>query len=324
MIKLNKSAQFFAAIKGWLGAQAAVSHAEQWLSASAGLFAMLLVSGLSGWLLGSDELSGLAATGIIASIGATCVLVFAVPHGPLSQPWPVLGGHIVSAFVGVSCALWLSPIWLAASLAVGLSILAMFYLRCLHPPGGATALIAVVGGDAVHQLGYQFLLMPVLLNVLVVLAVAVGLNWVLHTRRYPAVATKAMNAPIAKTAAPIAYDEFIEALRSVDSFVDVHEADIKRIFAIAAENAESSPQLNLEVGGVYSNGLLGREWAMRQIVSISSENNPQAGWITYVPVSKSFEVKQTQVSYADFVQWARFEMEFKAGHWHRLVPSDKR
>lgn len=150
-----------------------VSEREHWISAAGGLFGTLAALWVSQfWLSGHG---GLLA---VASMGASAVLLFAAPHGAMSQPWPVVGGHLVSAFIGVACARWFGqdPM-IAASLAVSLSIAAMYGMRCLHPPGGATALYAVLGGPAVHALGYTYVFSPVLLNVLVLLVVAVAFNY---------------------------------------------------------------------------------------------------------------------------------------------------
>ena len=156
------------------------SHAEKLVSTLGGLVALVAVLEISQVQLGLDG----AAT-LVASMGASAVLLFAVPHGPLSQPWPVFGGHLVSALVGVSCAQMIDQPVLAAAMAVGLAIGAMHYLHCIHPPGGATALSAVVGGDAVHQLGFQFVLTPVMLNVITMLLVALLFNAPFAWRRYP-------------------------------------------------------------------------------------------------------------------------------------------
>jgi CBS domain-containing membrane protein len=91
---------------------------------------------------------------IVASMGASAVLLFAVPHAPLSQPWPLIGGHVVSALVGVICAKVILNAPLAAALAVSLAIGSMHYFRCIHPPGGVTALTAVIGGASVDSLDY--------------------------------------------------------------------------------------------------------------------------------------------------------------------------
>src|SRR5512134_363067 len=145
-----------------------ISHHEKLISALGGLAGILLVYLASRHYLGD----GLGLM-VVASMGASAVLLFAVPHGALSQPWPLLAGHVVSAAIGVTCARLLPDPLLAAPLAVGLAIAAMHYLRCVHPPGGATALMAVIGGTAVRDLGYGFILTPVLLNVAAMLAAAV-------------------------------------------------------------------------------------------------------------------------------------------------------
>jgi CBS-domain-containing membrane protein len=109
---------------------------------------------------------------LVASMGASAVLLFVVPEGPLSTPWALLGGHGLSAVVGVLCARWIpDPAW-AAALAVGLAIWIMAICRCTHPPGGATALSAVVGGSAVQSLGLEYVLTPVLVNAVTLLCVA--------------------------------------------------------------------------------------------------------------------------------------------------------
>lgn len=156
-------------------------HLEKWISTVGGLI------GLAGVLAISNAQLGLhGAASLVASMGASAVLLFAVPHGALSQPWPVFGGHLVSAVVGVACAKAIPDPVIAGPVAVGLAIGAMHYLRCIHPPGGATALSAVVGGPTVLQLGFQYVITPVLLNVTTLLLVAFVFNAPFAWRRYPA------------------------------------------------------------------------------------------------------------------------------------------
>ena len=93
---------------------------------------------------------------IVPSMGASAVLLFAVPHSALGQLWNVIGGHLISAGIGVACYQWLPSNGIAAGASVGLAIGAMYYTRCIHPPGGATALAAVIGGPNIHALGYQY------------------------------------------------------------------------------------------------------------------------------------------------------------------------
>ena len=90
---------------------------------------------------------------VLASMGASAFLLFVTPHSPMAQPWPVVAGHLVSAFIGVACAQWIDNAPLAAAIAVLLSIFAMHVLHCLHPPSAATAMIAVLGGPEVHAIG---------------------------------------------------------------------------------------------------------------------------------------------------------------------------
>jgi len=148
--------------------------------------------GIVGVILISEAQLGLQGSAVIvSSMGSSAVLLFAVPHGPLSQPWSVVGGHLVSALIGVACAKLVADPVFAASAAVGLAIGAMHYLRCLHPPGGATALGAVIGGEAIQQLGFQFVLTPVLLNTATILLVATLFNYPFPWRRYPSALARA-------------------------------------------------------------------------------------------------------------------------------------
>jgi CBS domain-containing membrane protein len=126
--------------------------------AVAGALAGLGISGLvTHWASAGSLL-------LIAPMGASAVLLFCLPASPLAQPWSVVGGNVVSATVGVVCAQLIADPMLAAPLAGCLAIAAMFQLRCLHPPGGAVALTAVLGGPAVHAAGFAFVVAPVGLN----------------------------------------------------------------------------------------------------------------------------------------------------------------
>jgi len=151
---------------------APVSNRER-LRAAAGAFVGISLTGLLGSL--AFRLDP-ALPAMIAPMGASAVLLFAVPSSPLAQPWSILCGNIVSAFVGVTVALLVPDIFLASALAISLAIAAMMALRCLHPPSGAVALTAVLGGPAVHSLGYGFILWPVAGNSLILLILALVYN----------------------------------------------------------------------------------------------------------------------------------------------------
>ena len=111
---------------------------------------------------------------ILASTGASAMLIFALPHAPVSQPWNLVGGHVVSALVGVSCYRLIPNEILASSLAIPIAMVLMHRLRCMHPPGGATAVTAVIGGAAVHELGYVFVIVPVFFNAIILLSIAMA------------------------------------------------------------------------------------------------------------------------------------------------------
>lgn len=150
----------------------------------------MLAGCIGAWIgLTFTEIVSKAALGdlnpwFIAPMGASAVLLFATPSSPLAQPWSIIGGNIVSALIGVTCAHNIGDPGLAASLAVSLAIAAMFALRCLHPPSGAVALTAVLGGPAVLATGYRFVLVPVAINSFFLLAAALLFNNLLR-RRYP-------------------------------------------------------------------------------------------------------------------------------------------
>lgn len=201
-----------------------VSSSEKLISMLGGGLAILLLLSISHWLLPDP-----GATVVVASMGASAVLLFAVPHGQLSQPWPVLGGHTVSAIIGVACAKYIPYPYLAAACAVGLAIGTMHQFKCIHPPGGATALSAVIGGSAIHQLGFGFVLAPVLMNALLMVLLAVLINSRFKWRLYPAFFNrKPLPLPQAVTHAPT-HEEVVAAIRSFDSFVDISEEDILRL-----------------------------------------------------------------------------------------------
>lgn len=157
-----------------------VNGAERLRACAGALIGIFLTAAITRLALGSS--SGVPL--LIAPMGASAVLLFAVPGSPLAQPWSVVGGNVISAAVGITCALWIPDVTLAAAVAVAGAIGAMFALRCLHPPGGAIALAAVLGGPAVHDYGYLFLLSPVGINSVLLLLVAIAFNNATR-RRYP-------------------------------------------------------------------------------------------------------------------------------------------
>jgi CBS domain-containing membrane protein len=225
--------------KGWLQgfwpAPMNISRGEQGLSCVGAFLGLLFTAWFCRQALGGAHLW------LVAPMGASAVLLFAVPSSPLAQPWSAVGGSLLAALVGVSCAKWLGPSGLAAAAAGALAIAAMFALRCLHPPGGAIALTAVLGGEEVTRLGYHFVLYPVALNVLALLLIALLFNNVLR-RRYPHRPVEHGN--VHKTADPIPRDrlgftpEDLDAvLNARGELLDIARDDLEEILRQTEERA---------------------------------------------------------------------------------------
>ena len=173
--------EYFAKMKGGGASPPGVGIREliwSWIGAT-------LATGTCAYL-SSHFLEPRDLTLLIGSFGASAVLVYGAVKSPLAQPRNVLGGHIVSGLVGVYCQQAIgSVVWLAADMAVSLAIVAMLATKTLHPPGGATALIAVIGGAKIHNLGYFYALVPAGAGALFLLVVALIVNNLAKERRYP-------------------------------------------------------------------------------------------------------------------------------------------
>ena len=123
---------------------------------------------------------------LIGSFGATAVLIYGATNSPLAQPRNLVGGHLISALIGVTVhKLIPGEIWLSSALAVSLSIVMMQITKTLHPPGGATALIANIGSEKIKALGYMYVLSPVFIGVIILLVVALIFNNIPKNRSYP-------------------------------------------------------------------------------------------------------------------------------------------
>lgn len=123
---------------------------------------------------------------IIGSLGASAVLVYGAIRSPFAQPRNLIGGHVISGLVGVaSYQLFSETIWFAAAIGVSLAVVAMLVTKTLHPPGGATALIAVIGGEKIHNLGFLYVLVPAGAGAVVLLIIALIVNNLSRHRKYP-------------------------------------------------------------------------------------------------------------------------------------------
>lgn len=220
------------------------SQREVVTSAIGGSVGILCVFYISTSFVGSEN-----ACYIIPSMGASAVLIFAVPNSPLGQPWNVFGGHILSAIIGVMCALLIPIEGLAAAASVGLAIALMHYARCMHPPGGATALAAVIGGTQIHSMGFQFVVTPVLINTVTILLLPYLFASVFKWNRYPHFSIRQTAEPSEKTpgtntSPPIQHINPIYTPNPLDS--DRIEKDPKTIYRVPNEELELELEASME------------------------------------------------------------------------------
>ncbi len=297
-----------------------ISHAERLVSILGAFFGIFFVSIISGYFI-----NGNSAQLLVASMGASAVLLFAVPHGALSQPWALVGGHLISAAVGISCAKIIPNLHIAAPIAVGIAVGAMHYFRCIHPPGGATALSAVVGGSSVTDLGYQFMLTPVLLNVLAILAMAILFNWFFAWRRYPAylmqLKNKSDESEKGDDSNAIAHEDFVYALSEMDSIIDVSERDLLTIYNLVTQRHEDRQfdPSKLNLGHYYSNGSYGDQWSVRQIIDWGGDADSSDGKLIYKVVAGVDRRSTGVISRKEFSSWARYEVYRDDENWRRLA-----
>lgn len=173
----------------------------------------------------------------IAPMGASAVLLFAVPASPLAQPWSIIGGNLVAAAVGVACARWIPDPGMAAGVAVAGAIALMFQLRCVHPPSGAVAVTAVLGGPAVQALGFGFVVMPVAINSMLLLMTALAFNNFAR-RRYPHRPPEAATQHQTRDVPPsqrvgVTRADLDAVLAARGEFLDIEEDDLEAIIVEA-------------------------------------------------------------------------------------------
>ncbi|MEW6265733.1 MAG: HPP family protein [Thermodesulfobacteriota bacterium] len=172
---------YWSKMKGSSQSPPRAGRAEMLWSWLGGFLGIAAVAGLNDCFFKGTDLSL-----IIGSLGASAVLIFGANKSPLAQPRNVFGGNVLSALIGVAAyKLFPGQIWLASSVAVATAILVMHLTKTLHPPGGSTALIAVLGGDGIHAMGYLYAVIPAGLGSIILLATGLLFNNLLRSRRYP-------------------------------------------------------------------------------------------------------------------------------------------
>lgn len=209
------------------------SHIERFISGMTAFIALLSVFYFSSLFLSLPD-----SFMVVSSIGASAVLLFAVPHGAFSQPWPFFTGHFISACIGIACYQAFGASLMVGAIAVGVSIIVMHYLRCLHPPGGSTALSCVIGGKSIHAMGYEFLLYPLLFNLLAMLILAFVINNSFYWRRYPSfLNTAVLHDKHEKHWFEL--EDLYGVLEKEDIFIDASAEELMHIYNASRERAKA-------------------------------------------------------------------------------------
>jgi CBS domain-containing membrane protein len=204
--------------------------AEQLRSGLAAMVAVVVVA----WV--ASHVLAMPLT-LVAAVGASSALVFGLPMSPLAQPWPVVGSYLVSAVAGVAAARWVPGLALASGVSVGAAIVGMLALRCLHPPGGAVALFAVIGGDEVRAMGFHYVVTPVLVNAVLLVLVGLVVNNLLAGRHYPR-----RQVPPHAHAGGFTEDDLKSALHDYGHPLAASEEELDAILELAERRARARSQ----------------------------------------------------------------------------------
>ncbi len=292
----------------WFGVMLdATSHREKFIAAVGATVGVLAVYEVSALALGTDGLF------LVASMGASAILVFAAPHGQFSQPWAVIGGHTIAALIGEGLAHVIADPLVAGPLAVGLTVIAQLYLRCVHPPGGATALTAVLV-PSIQALGYRYALFPVLVNALLLVGAGVLYNAFFPWRRYPKLLYKPAVAP-AETADSVALADIEYVMRRLDTTVGLSKEELLEIVELARRHAAGRVFTvdDIAVGCAYANDRSEPDWSVRRVEELGSDED--GDWVGYRVVGGAGHGETARRSRAEFAAWARHRVCNLTGQW---------
>lgn len=210
---------------------------DKWLTILATFVAILVVA-----FVGHELITPYQHPVLVASMGASALMLLVIPNSPLAQPYPFVAGHLISAAAGVVCAATFKDIYLGAAFTVSLSLLGMFLFNCLHPPGAAAALVPILSAD--HQaLGMEYLLLPVLINVITLLTLAWVMNRYVLKKDYPVrqqpqrVHDHHVDDPSPMARLGIRPDDLHEALSHFNAYLDITEQDLIKLYADAQSRA---------------------------------------------------------------------------------------
>jgi len=290
----------------FVGIQSDVVSSEKVTAVVGGMLAIFFCYLVTCYFTGS---TGSAA--ILPSMGASTVLLFAVPHGQLSTPWSLFAGNLLSAVAGVTCALLIDNVFIAAPLAVAAAILIMHLSRSVHPPGGATALAAVIGGPAIHELGYWYVITPTLINCSILLVVALLFNNLFHWRRYPQSLMRYQQVGYHPDTRRIQMRHIHEAIKRSEVVMDASDEQIKHIvdLADAILHEELVAGFELELGAFYTNGRPGRSWSVRQVIDQRQHTDATRHLVVYRVVEGQGKGFADCSSLQEFAEWAGKKMQ---------------
>lgn len=214
----------------------------------------IALSGLIGSLVHGQ---GWTSPWIVAPMGASAVLLFAVPTSPMAQPWPIFAGNSLSALVGFAVGLWLGHGTLACGLAVGLAIAVMSLTRSLHPPGGAAALTGALGGSLVGSAGWWFPVAPVALNALVLVAV----GWLFHRFSghpypHPKALESATRDPLPTKRVGVRDEDLDAVLGGIGETFDIEREDLRLLLGRLETQVLARQRPDLTCGEIMSRDVI--------------------------------------------------------------------
>lgn len=303
----------------------------------------ILGIGMTGLLCGVIVGTGAAHPLLVAPMGASAVLLFAVPASPLAQPWSILGGNVISAIVGIAVALAVPNATLAAGLGVGSAIAVMSMLRCLHPPGGAVALSAVLGGAASASNPFLFALFPVGLNSLMLIVAGMAFHR-MSGHSYPHRAAIAPSSHDTRDTAPlhrtgVTMEDLDTALKEYGETLDVGLTDLQALFKSAEMHAaERQPKL-LRCRDIMSRDVVAAlasdrvahvrsllELRHLRAIPVLGEARQVLGIVSWSDLEKEGEFAIDVVSHADTASPDTPVMQllghFADGHGHEMIIVD--
>ena len=213
------------------------------------------------------------ASSLVASMGASAVILFVIPSSPLAQPWQFVGGQLSSALVGIYCAFYIPEPTIAAALAAGLAVLVMLMLRCLHPPGAATALSPVLSGLHKSAPDLDFLWLPVGINVLLMLSLTYCINRLILRRHYPSTPASSQLAAKRQHDQPnklveLTNQDVEQAMRDFDRYLDIGAEELLQLFT----------RLQLQSFKKNSGNLTCADIMQRNIVTVEYATEVETAW----------------------------------------------